>query len=155
MGAAPLTRVPGSRDPRKLEAAASKLYDAAEGDPRRLATVAAQFQAAAARGAGGTLEVVGGVSFQTRRPYVELTWGEQAGQIDVEAARAHAMLVLEAAQNAVADAALLEWAVDELEVGADRAAQLIDALRQHRADRWGQPDLELEFARPAPDEAGS
>lgn len=148
-------RVPGSRDPRKLEEAARKLYDAAGGDPRRLATVAAQYQAAAASKAGGTLEVVGGVSVLNGRPYVELTWGDNTGQIDVEACRSHALLMLEAAQNAIADAALLEWAREELELDLERAATMIDRLRQYRRDRWGQPDLELEFERPAPDEGGS
>jgi hypothetical protein len=28
---------------------------------------------------------------------------------------------------------------------------MLDALRRYRADRWGQPDLELEFGKPAPE----
>ena len=147
-----MSRGGAGRDRRKLEEAARKLFDAAEGNPRRLATVAAQFQQAAAKKAGGMIGVLGGVSFQTGRPYVQMDWGESVGQLEVESARAHAMLILEAAQNAVNDAALLEWCRNELDLDRERAAQMIDALRTYRTDRWGQPDLELEFQKPPPEE---
>jgi hypothetical protein len=137
---------------RQLQAAAKKLYEAAEGDARRLAMLAAQYQAEATRRSGGTLEVLGIVSTTSGLPVVQLNWGENAGQIDVEAARAHAMLILEAAQNAVNDAAILDWAKADMGLETEVAVRMIDALRQHRADRWGQPDLELEFERPAPEE---
>ena len=137
---------------RRLQESAKKLYTSAEGDARRLAMLAAQFQDAAKVRSGGTLSVIGGVSALTGRPYVEMEWGESIGQVEVEAARAHAMLLLEAAQNAVNDAAILDWARAEMDLDAETAVRMIAALRQHRADRWGQPDLELEFQRPPPEE---
>jgi hypothetical protein len=52
----------------------------------------------------------------------------------------------------VADAALLAFGRDELDLDLDRAALLIDAMRRYRHDRWGQPNLELELQRPPADE---
>jgi hypothetical protein len=137
----------------QLQKAARDLYSQARGNPDRLAMMAAQFQRAAAERHGGTLEVLGIVSARTGQPVVQLEWGGATGQLDVEQARAHALLIVEAAQNAVADAAILEWAKDELELDLDRASALVDALRRYRSDRWGQPDLDIEFERPPPDEA--
>ena len=134
---------------------ARDLFSKCRGDAQRLATLAAQFQLAAKERTGGALEVVGGVSFQTGKPFVQMNWGKEVGQLDVERARHHAQLVIEAVQNAVTDAALYAWAVDEGALGLDqeRAAGLIDALRQYRHDKWGQPDLEIEFSKPPPEEA--
>jgi hypothetical protein len=115
--------------------------------------MAAQLQRAAGEArAGGPLMVVAGVSAATGKPYVQIEWGEQRGQVDADAARGFARNVLEACANGVAEAALLEWARVELKVPLDQAAQLIDALRHYRHDRWGQPDLELELETPPPDE---
>jgi hypothetical protein len=144
----------GPRDERRLQAAARELYDAAEGNPRRLAMIAAQLREAAAEARDhGPLWVVGGVSATTGKPYVQVEWGPMRGQIDVEAARGFATNLLESCANAVAEAALIEWARVELELDLDRAAGMIDALRRYRRDRWGQPDLELELEQPPPDEA--
>ena len=141
-------------DERKLQQAARELYDQAEGNPRRLAMLAAQFQAAIDRRPAGPLMVVGGISHRTGEPFVRIEWGEQRGQSDVDTARGFAQNLLEACTNAVADAALLAWGRDELDLDLDKAAHLIDALRRYRADRWGQPDLELELETPAPPEEG-
>jgi hypothetical protein len=138
----------------ELHEKARKLYDAADGDPQRLATVAAQFQQAAGARPSGALEVVGGVSVTTGKAYVQFAWGENRGQVDVDTARGHAQNVLEACSNATADAALLAWARDELDLDLDRGAHLIDAVRRYRADRWGQPDLEVELGKPAAEEDG-
>jgi len=140
------------RDERRLQAAARELYDGAEGNARRLAMLAAQFRAAAQEAREhGPLSVVGGVSATTGAPYVQMEWGRNRGQVDVDTARAHAHAILEACTNAVADAAILQWARDELDLNTERAVVLIDAMRRYRADRWGQPDLELELEQ-APDD---
>jgi hypothetical protein len=97
------------------------------------------------------ISVVGGVSAQTRKPFLVFEWGEKKGQLDVEEARAHALLILEACSNAVSDAALFDWASDR-GMPTEEAAGLIGVVRQHRADRWGQPDLGMEFADPPPDD---
>jgi hypothetical protein len=141
-----------SGDERKLQQAARELYDQAEGNPRRLAMLAAQFQAAIERRPVGLLTVVGGVSHRTGEPFVRIEWGEQRGQVDVDTARDFARNVQEACTNGVADAALLAWARDELKLDLDGAAHLIDGLRRYRTDRWGQPDLELELETEPPAE---
>lgn len=141
-----------SDDRERIEKLAMDLYAQARGNPQRLATLAAQFKLAAADNAGGPLEVVGIVSSETGAPWVHLRWGNERGQVNPEQARAHALLVLEAAQNAVNDAAILQWARDELELDLERAAVMLDVLRRYRSDHWGQPDLEIEFERPAPEE---
>lgn len=143
----------GPRDERKLQEAARALYDQAEGNPRRLAMFAAQFQAAAAEAREhGPLMVVGGVSGRTGKPYVQIEWGRNRGQVDVDEARDFCRNVLESCANAVVEAALLEWARVDLGVDLDRSAQMIDALRQYRHDRWGQPDLDIELQTPAPED---
>jgi hypothetical protein len=141
----------GVADNTEIEQAARRLFERAGGDPQKLATVAAQFMLAAKeRAKGGVLEVVGGVSFHTGKPFVQLNWGAEVGQLDVEAARSHAQLVLEACQNAVTDAALYAWATEKLELDGSRAAQMIDALRTYRDDHWG----ETEFSEPVPQTDG-
>jgi hypothetical protein len=139
-------------DRNELERLADELYTSAGGDARRLAIVAAQYQQATRARTGGALEVLGIVSVRTGKPVVTLGWGESAGQLSPEQARAHALLVLEAAQNAVTDAAILAWARTELDLDLETAGRLLDGLRTFRADKWGQPDLELELGRPAPPE---
>lgn len=139
-------------DERKLQQAAKELYDQAEGNPRRLAMLAAQFRAAASEARpGGALMVSGGVSTATGKPFVQMEWGVNRGQVDVDTARGFATNVLEACSNGVADAAILEWARVELKLDLDRASAMIGVLRQYRHDRWGQPDLELELEQPAPE----
>lgn len=139
----------------ELQQAAEKLFKSTNGNARRLAMVAAQFQKAAGERPGGALEIVGGVSTLTGKPYVQFSWGENRGQVDVDTARGHAQLVIEVCANATADAALLAWGRDALDLDLEHAAQMIDALRRYRADRWGQPDIELEFQKPAPEEEPS
>jgi hypothetical protein len=136
----------------ELQRAADKLLRSVNGNLSRLAMLAAQYQAAAGDRPSGPLMVSAGVSALSRKPYVQLAWGENRGQVDVDTARAFAQNVLEACTNAVADAAIMGWAIDELDVGLERSAHLIDALRRYRADRWGQPDLALELEQPAPEE---
>jgi hypothetical protein len=142
-------------DERKLQHAARELYDQAEGNPRRLAMLAAQFRSAAGEAReSGPLMVVGGVG-TGGKPFVQMEWGRNRGQVDVDTARSHAHAVLEACTNAVADAAILQWARDELDLDQERAIVLIDAMRRYRADRWAQPDLALELETPPPDEDGA
>lgn len=143
----------GPPDERKLQQGARELYEQAEGNPRRLAMMAAQFREAAVGARdSGPLFVVAGVSAATGKPYVQIEWGTQRGQVDADTARSFARDVLEACANGVAEAALLEWARVDLQLELDGAAQLIDALRHYRHDRWGQPDLRLELERPPGDD---
>lgn len=97
------------------------------------------------------ISVVGGVSAKNGKPFVMFEWGGEKGQLDVEDARAHALLILEACQNAVGDAALFDWATSEMKLGTREAAAMIEGIRQHRTDHWGQPDLGMEFSDPPPE----
>lgn len=136
-------------DTERVHAEARKLFEQAEGDSHQLATLAAQYKLAAQARVGGTISVLGIVSSASGEPRVQIEWGENAAQLSVEAARAHALLMLEAAQNATSDASVVEWATDEMHLDRDQAAVMLDAVRRYRRDRWGQPDLDIEFQQPA------
>jgi hypothetical protein len=63
------------------------------------------------------------------------------GQFDPDEARQHAQLVAEASTNAVYEAALLQWLVEELGIDFEAAGTAIGAMRIWRADKWGQPTI--------------
>jgi hypothetical protein len=63
------------------------------------------------------------------------------GQFSPDEARGHAQLVAEAATNAVYEAGMFQWLVEEMKVPHVQAASAIDAMRIWRADKWGQPTL--------------
>ena len=90
-----------------------------------------------------SISVVGGVSSRTGEPFVTVEWGDKTGQLPPDAARALAADLIESASEAANDAALFEWATKEMKLDVAAAAQMIDAIRQHRRDRWGQPHDEL------------
>lgn len=135
----------------EVEKAAQELFERYEGDARVIARVAAQFQLEARRRTGGAIEVFGAVGMHGQ-PFVQFNWGGEVGQITVEQARQHALLILEASQNAVTDAALAGFAKDELKLDMPGVAGIIDGMRLYRSDRWGQPDLAIEFSKPPAEE---
>lgn len=61
----------------------------------------------------------------------------QAGVIE---AREMAQQIIEAASNAVYDAALIAWAREEWPDDLNMAEGLVSAVREYRADSWGLPD---------------
>lgn len=63
------------------------------------------------------------------------------GQFDPDEARQHAQLVAEAATNAVYEAGMYQWLTDEMGVSVEQAGQAIAAMRDWRADKWGQSTI--------------
>jgi len=94
----------------------------------------------------GRLEVQGIVSSKTGAPLIQI---RQLDDNDVEVvgfqvspieAREIALNILEAATNAVYDAALIAWAEESFPEQENVGAYMVDLIRRYRADRWGLPD---------------
>jgi hypothetical protein len=90
-------------------------------------------------------EVQGIISSKTGEPLVQLRQVNdddivEAGfQVSPSEAREISQNILEAATNAVYDAALIAWAKETF--SDDQAGPfIVDTIRQFRADKWGLPD---------------
>lgn len=83
---------------------------------------------------GKTLWVQSGYGFNTRRPFVTITMpGGESVQMEVEEAREHAAAIYAAAEAAVQDGWLFEWAGANLSGDKDRnGALLVAELRKWR-----------------------
>jgi hypothetical protein len=95
----------------------------------------------------GRFEVQGIVSAKDKQPYVQLRQLDEKGfeeagfQVSPMEAREIAQNILEAATNAIYEAAIMSWAIErDPKDGEVIGIQVIDAIRRHRADRWGLPD---------------
>ena len=94
----------------------------------------------------GRFEVQGIVSAKTGQPLIQLRQLddndiEEAGfQVPPMEAREIAHNILEAASNAVYDAALIAWAKEAFPDDEMMGARMVDLIRRFRADKWGLPD---------------
>lgn len=93
----------------------------------------------------GRFEVQGIVSSETGLPFVQLRQLDdekvEAGfQVSPDDAREIAHNILEAATNAVYDAALIVWAKETFPDEIDVGPAMVNMIRQFRADKWGLPD---------------
>jgi hypothetical protein len=97
----------------------------------------------------GRLEVQGIVSFETGLPLVQFRQLDDEGNMESgwqsapHEAREMAQQILEAAMNAIYDAAIVTWAHElapTKEEGDEIAGKMLILIRQHRADIWGLPD---------------
>ena len=94
----------------------------------------------------GRLEVQGIVSVQDGMPRVQFRQLDDNDEIEAEwqtpvmEAREMAQQILEAAMNAVYDAAIISWAKDTGPGGETMGSQMLVLIRKHRADHWGLPD---------------
>jgi hypothetical protein len=94
----------------------------------------------------GELRVQGIVSAEHGLPLIQFRQlddegNEQAGwQLSPEEARDTAQMIVEAAANAVYDAALYAWAKEAWPDEEEPGWKLIDMVRRFRADKWGLPD---------------
>lgn len=70
----------------------------------------------------------------TGQASVQLKWGDMSGQLTVEAARDHAMHVLECAEAAIHDAAMVRWLVEKTEMPLENAYEILYELRKFRGD---------------------
>ena len=93
----------------------------------------------------GRFEVQGIVSTKAGLPFVQLRQLRDDGtteagfQVSPAEARDIAQNILEAANNAVYDAALIAWA-KEAGLNDNDAGSMVSMIRQFRADKWGLPD---------------
>lgn len=95
----------------------------------------------------GRLEVQGIVSSKTGEPLVQFRQLDDEGkfvvgwQSGVIETREMAQQIVEAASNAVYDAALIAW-TKEMWPGEweEMAAKMLTVIRTYRADAWGLPD---------------
>lgn len=95
----------------------------------------------------GRFEVQGIVAFSNDMPYVQLRQlddndvEESKIQVSPAEAREIAQNILEAATNAIYDAAVISWSKEyDPENGEVMGMALIDLIRKYRADKWGLPD---------------
>ena len=88
----------------------------------------------------GGVTVSGFVSAHSGRPLVYVAIDGQEFQTEVDEARGLARDLIEAASQAVSEASLLAYLVEELELHPERAATALGQMRTWRADRWGQPE---------------
>jgi len=101
----------------------------------------------------GRLEVQGIVSASTGLPFVQFRQvedGQAVAQWQASPAEAREMAqqVVEAAMNAVYDAAIVAWAKETWpEDGEAMAGRMLMLIRDHRADAWGLPDQPEDWRR--------
>jgi hypothetical protein len=94
----------------------------------------------------GRLEVQGIVSATTNDPLVQFRQVVDGTvvaewQTGVNEARGLAQQVVEAAMNAVYDAAILAWAKQAWpDEGEEMGARMLALIREFRADTWGLPE---------------
>lgn len=101
----------------------------------------------------GSFEVQGVVSSEDGMPYIQmrqvdaeenLKFGFQVSPME---AREIAQSILEAAANAIYEAALVSWAKErDPKDGEVMAIMMVDGIRKHRADRWGLPDKPSDWS---------
>lgn len=101
----------------------------------------------------GRLEVQGIVSNKTGEPLIQvrqldddgnLQYGFEVGPME---AREMAQNFIEAAANAVYDAALIAWAKAATSEGEALGAYMVSLIRDFRADKWGLPDQPKDWSK--------
>jgi len=80
-----------------------------------------------------SIDIESGVGYLSRLGYVNLRWGDQAGQLTTREARVHALAILDAAAAADHDAAVFRFLSDELGLEPETAARSLGGLRIARA----------------------
>lgn len=83
------------------------------------------------------IEVSSLVSSRTGEPVVTICWGKEAGQLSPEEARAHAQMVMEAAEAAETDAYMVAWLREELKAPEEMMAHFLTGFRRFREARRG------------------
>ena len=94
----------------------------------------------------GRLELQGIVSSETKLPLVQFRQVADDGEIQAEwqsgvlEAREMAQQIVEAAMNAVYDAAIIAWADETWPDDPNMGWRMLQLIRDFRADAWGLPD---------------
>jgi hypothetical protein len=101
----------------------------------------------------GRLEVQGIVAMATGMPIVQCRMLGRDDEVLAEwqcepmEAREHAQLMVEAAMNAVYDAALILWAKETWPDDELMGPRMVALVREHRADHWGLPDTPSDWRK--------
>ncbi len=90
------------------------------------------------RGLKGQLEVGSGYSLQRSEPYVEIVVSLSPMQCTAAKARELGLLLLECAEAAESDAAIMAFARETMGLDRPHAAQLLDLFRHEREKRQGR-----------------
>lgn len=102
----------------------------------------------------GVFEVQGIVSAVTGEPMVQMRQLNDKGEIQFSfsmppmEARETAQNIVEAAANAVCEAAIIAWAKEN--DNENMGIMLIDVIRRYRSDKWGLPGNPEDW-RPNPE----
>jgi hypothetical protein len=94
----------------------------------------------------GRLEVQGIVSAKSGMPKVQFRQLNEDGELvvgweaEIIEAREMSQQILEAAMNAVYDAAMFRWATETWPEDPNIAVGMLEMIRTHRSDNWGLPD---------------
>lgn len=67
-------------------------------------------------------------------PSVQLKWGEQGGQLTPAEARMHALAILECAEAAIHDSALVRFLIEDVGIDEEQALKTVFGLREFRGD---------------------
>ena len=88
------------------------------------------------KGSEGMIEVVNIVSGSTFQPLVQMRWGKMEGQLTVDEARQHALIILECAEAAESDAFVFHWLTrDVLETGDEKIKNWNHVIEEFKAFR--------------------
>lgn len=83
------------------------------------------------------------VSGRTYEPLIQIEWNGQAGQLDLDDARQHALGILEACEAAESDAFVFKWLTRDIigtaQDDADNFRQIIDEFKAFREARKALP----------------
>lgn len=100
------------------------------------------------------LDVQGIVSYATDEPLVQFRQLDDDGklvvgwQMTIMEAREIAQHIVEAAANAIYDAALVGWVKEKFpEQWEEVSATMLIAMRNYRADKWGLPDMPDDWSK--------
>jgi hypothetical protein len=102
----------------------------------------------------GRLEVQGIVAAQNGQPYVQFRQEADDGtveaqwQVTVEEAREIAQNTVEAAANAVYDAAIMGWANQQWPDDPLMGARMLAMIRDYRTDAWGREARPGDWRQP-------
>lgn len=101
----------------------------------------------------GQLAVQGIVSIKTGEPLVQIRqldadnneiYGFQVGPAE---AREIAQNIIEAATNAVYDAALIAWSKETFPEHKEFGPRIVSSIRDFRADKWGLSDQPKDWSK--------
>lgn len=83
------------------------------------------------------------VSGRTYEPLIQMEWGNEAGQLDLDEARQHALGILEACEAAESDAFVFKWLTRDIigtnEDEAENFRRIIAEFKEFREARKALP----------------